>query len=291
MIATQLRAGAVTVHDHRCNRGPDDVPFAEVHGGFSLSYVRRGSFACSARGRHHDLVAGAVLIGRPGDEYVCSHEHHACGDECLSFQFVPELVDAVAAGVELWQASALPPLAATMVAGELAQAAAEGRSDIDLAEAGLLLAARFARLAGASSHAVGTPRAAERNRMVEIALWLDACSDQAIDLECAAARASLSPFHFLRLFSKVLGVSPHQYLVRARLRHAARLLADEERAITDIAYDVGFGDLSNFVRSFRRAAGVSPSGFRALARGDRAAIAASLEVAGFEGFDAAIFRQ
>lgn len=277
MTVRQLRTGAIAVHDHRCSRGPNDVPFTEVHGGFSLSYVRRGSFACHARGRHYDLVAGAVLIGRPGDEYVCSHEHHACGDECLSFAFAPEIVEAVAADDALWQASALPPLAATMVAGELAQAAAEGRSDLDLGEAGLVLAARFAQLAGAASHKAAAPRPAERRRMVEIALWLDASSDQAIDLERAAARAALSPFHFLRLFTKAIGVSPHQYLLRARLRHAARLLAEEDRAVTDIAYDVGFGDLSNFVRSFRRAAGVSPGGFRALARGDRAAIAASLE--------------
>ena len=76
-------------------------------------------------------------------------------------------------------------------------------------------------------------------------------------------------FHFLRLFSAALGATPHQVLVRARLRHAARLLADGGRSITDVAYDVGFGDLSNFVRTFRRAAGVSPRGFRRAARGDR----------------------
>ena len=58
----------------------------------------------------------------------------------------------------------------------------------------------------------------------------------------------------------MLGVTPHQYLVRSRLRHAARLLADDDSAVTDIAYDVGFGDLSNFVRTFHRAAGVSPPG-------------------------------
>ncbi|MGH6779787.1 MAG: helix-turn-helix transcriptional regulator, partial [Bradyrhizobium sp.] len=75
--------------------------------------------------------------------------------------------------------------------------------------------------------------------------------------------------HFLRLFASVLGVTPHQYLVRSRLRHAARLLADEERAVTEIAYDVGFGDLSNFVRTFHRAAGVSPMKFRQASRGIR----------------------
>jgi hypothetical protein len=43
---------------------------------------------------------------------------------------------------------------------------------------------------------------------------------------------------------------------------AARLLSDDARSITDIAYDVGFGDLSNFVRTFRAAAGMSPRTYR-----------------------------
>ena len=88
-------------------------------------------------------------------------------------------------------------------------------------------------------------------------------------LESAARQAGLSPFHYLRVFSRVLGVTPHQYLVRSRLRRAARLLADEERSVTDIAFDVGFADLSNFVRTFHRAAGVSPRGYRRAVKGDR----------------------
>jgi AraC-like DNA-binding protein len=67
----------------------------------------------------------------------------------------------------------------------------------------------------------------------------------------------------------VLGVTPHQYLVRSRLRRAARLLTDDARPITEVALEVGFGDLSNFVRTFHRAAGVSPRRFRQAARGDR----------------------
>jgi AraC-like DNA-binding protein len=57
--------------------------------------------------------------------------------------------------------------------------------------------------------------------------------------------------------------------LRSRLRRAARLLAEDSRPITDIALDIGFADLSNFVRTFHRAAGVSPRRFRDSARGDR----------------------
>jgi AraC-like DNA-binding protein len=104
---------------------------------------------------------------------------------------------------------------------------------------------------------------------VDAARWLDAHAAEPVDLNGAASVVGLSPFHFLRVFASVLGVTPHQYLVRARLRRAARLLADDSRSITDVAFDAGFADLSNFVRTFHRAAGVSPGSFRRAARGDR----------------------
>ena len=100
-------------------------------------------------------------------------------------------------------------------------------------------------------------------------MYIDANADRPITLERSASRAGLSPYHFLRLFARILGVTPHQYLVRARLRRAARLLAEDARAITDVAFDAGFADLSNFVRTFHRAAGVSPRKFRAAAKGER----------------------
>jgi AraC family transcriptional regulator len=82
-----------------------------------------------------------------------------------------------------------------------------------------------------------------------------------------AQQAGLSSYHFLRMFTSAIGVSPHQYLVRVRLRRAARKLVCPEHSITQIAYAVGFADLSNFVRTFRRAAGMSPRAFRTRALG------------------------
>lgn len=270
MAVTRLLAqGPVQVVDYRCSAGPADAPFVEVHDDFSIAYVRRGSFGYRSRGQAFELVAGSLLLGHPGDEYVCSHDHHAGGDECLSLHLPPALVETLGGAPALFRSGSLPPLAEVVVAGELAQAAAEARSDVGLDEAALWLAARFVEVAsGRPRRTVAVP-ARDRRRAVEAALWLDAHAHEPVDLERAAAGAGLSPFHFLRLFSAALGVTPHQYLVRARLRRAARLLADGDLPVTEIAWEVGFGDLSNFVRTFGRAAGVSPRGFRRAARGDR----------------------
>jgi AraC-like DNA-binding protein len=257
------------VTDYRCGAGPEDRPFVELHDDHSLSYVRRGSFGCRTLGRAHELVAGAILIGHPGDEYMCTHDHHAGGDECLSFHFAPELVESIGDRKEMWRTGSLPPLGELIVLGELAQAAAEGRSDLALDEIGMMIAARFVELVSGRERRPERIGPRDRRRAVEAALWLDAHSDKSIALEQAAQEAGLSPFHFLRLFASVLGVTPHQYLVRSRLRHAARLLVHDARPVTDVALDVGFADLSNFVRTFHRAAGVSPRRFRQAARGDR----------------------
>jgi AraC-like DNA-binding protein len=264
---TLFEGNRISVTEFRCTAGPDDKPFAEAFPGHCISYVRKGSFGCHCRGRFHELVTGAILVGYPGDEYVCTHDH-VVGDECLSFFLAPELVGALG-DLGAWRIGSVPPLPELMVLAELAQTAADGSSDVGLDEVGHLLAARFIEAVSGRRAKKLTANLRDRRRAVESALWIDANSHKAITLDDAAEQAGISPFHFLRLFSGVLGVTPHQYLVRSRLRHAARRLADDDSAITDIAYDVGFGDLSNFVRTFHRAAGASPMRFRQASKGDR----------------------
>ena len=258
---------AISVIDYRCEAKPEDAPFVEVHNSFSIAYLRKGAFGCRARGRSFELVAGSILIGYPGDEYICTHEHRG-GDQCLSFHFSPALVEAVGCRPEIWRSVCVPPLPELMVLGELGQAAAEGSSEVGLDEVGMLLADRLVAICSGRQRRPAEARAYDRRRAVEAALWIDANAHQPIDLESTAEEFGLSPFHFLRLFAKVLGVTPHQYLIRSRLRRAARLLADDARPITEVALDVGFADLSNFVRTFHRAAAVSPRSFRQAARGN-----------------------
>jgi AraC-like DNA-binding protein len=272
---TILRRGAISVVDYRCSAGPADVPYPELHHGFSLAYVRRGSFGYRYRGAAYDLVTDSLLVGHPGDEFTCTHEH-VSGDECMSVTLDAATADALGARPDVWRAGGMPPLAEIVVLGELAQSAADATSEIGLDEAALALAARFVAVVAGPRARRRPPSARDRRRAIEAALWLDERSHDQIDLEAAARVAGLSVFHFLRLFASVVGATPHQYLVRARLRNAARLLADHDRSITDVALDVGFTDLSNFVRTFHRAAGMSPGRFRQAARGERRLVSGRL---------------
>jgi AraC family transcriptional regulator len=269
MISTTvLGDGSLTVVDYRCEAGVSVRPFTELHGACSVSFVRKGSFGYASRGIRCELVPGSTLLGYAGDDYVCTHDH-VCGDECLSFQLSPELVEALDDRPATWRAGALPPAPELVVLGELAQAAAEGRGAITLEEAGLLYVVRVVALLRASARPAPTADARARRRAVEAALWIEANAGEEINLGLMARQAGLSRFHFLRLFTGALGITPHQHLVRARLRRAACMLARESCTVSDACFEAGFGDVSNFVNTFRRAAGLSPGAFRRLARGDR----------------------
>lgn len=258
----------VSVLDYRCDARPGEASFDELHAVSSVSYVRRGSFGYRSRGRAFDLVAGATLVGHAGDEFRCTHDHHDMGDECLSIQFSAACVADLGLTCEAWRIGALPALADLMVVGELAEATAQGRTGLGIDEVALAFAARFARVVSGKTEGQGDVHVRDRKRAVEAALYLEARAHETLGVEDLAARIGLSPFHVLRVFRKVLGVTPHQYLVRVRLRRAAQMLMTGA-SITSIAYEVGFGDLSNFVRTFHRAAGVSPRAFRKASRGDR----------------------
>ena len=278
MPATTLfETTSLAVIDYRCTAAPADKPYTEHHSWFSLAYVRKGSFGCCTQGRSFDLVPGSLFVGFPGDEYICSHEHHVCGDECLSFSFAPDMADAVEGDAAAWQAGVLPPLAELMPLGELAQGAASGDNGLSLEEAGGLLVSRFVGLVSGKRPSSQAAQGRVRRRIIETAMRIGRESRKRLSLEAMASWAGLSPFHFLRTFTRTLGLTPHQYLIRCRLADAARLLSEHEVPVTTIAFDVGFDDLSHFIRTFRRATGVAPLRFRGLARGERTDVQASLD--------------
>lgn len=83
----------------------------------------------------------------------------------------------------------------------------------------------------------------------------------------AARAAAVAPHHFLRLFRAAFGITPHQYLTRVRLRHAAQLLTEEGMGVAAACYQVGFESPSSFSLLFRRHFGIPPAGYRAAVTG------------------------
>ena len=92
--------------------------------------------------------------------------------------------------------------------------------------------------------------------------YLERHAGDELSLADAAAAVGVTPYHFVRVFKREIGVTPYRFVMQTRIRNAIALLRDTARPVTDIAYAVGFGDLSNFINFFRREVGCSPLQFR-----------------------------
>jgi AraC family transcriptional regulator len=258
-----------------CTLGPLDKPYPETHqrDAWTIALVRRGNFRYRAgdTNRVHSLRAGWLVLGRPGGDFECSHDHDG-GDDCASLVVSHDLLTEVAAATKghsgpMFPSPVAPPL--PRVAALLERARSRHDADLDeiaylVAEA-VVVAAHQSQLEDVARH---PSHLARINDAIDL---IEASCRRSLSLSDLAAPAGLSPFHFLRVFRRVTGTTPHQYLIGARLRLAARLLLDTSQPVTQIAYEVGFDDLSNFVRTFHRVIGCSPREYRRVAPNHRKA--------------------
>jgi AraC-like DNA-binding protein len=253
------------VQDLICTSGPRDRPFEERHASVSISIVAAGSFRYrSSKGREL-LTPGSLLLGNVGECFECGHEHGE-GDRCLAFHYAPDYFERLAAdagGRGAFHRHRLPPLRALSPLVARALAGVAGAAAVPWEEIAVQLASRTVELAGGLSPVLYQAPPAAEARVARIVRGIERHPEARLALGDLAREAGLSPFHFLRTFEKLTGLTPHQYVLRARLREAAfRLVAEPEKKVLDIALDCGFGDLSNFNRAFRAELGVSPRAYR-----------------------------
>jgi AraC-like DNA-binding protein len=98
-------------------------------------------------------------------------------------------------------------------------------------------------------------------RVVRAKLFIDAHFSAAIDLNNIADEACFSKFHFTRLFKKIYGKTPHQYLTDVRINAGKELLAANE-PVASVCFSVGFDSISSFTGLFHRRVGVTPAAFQ-----------------------------
>lgn len=92
--------------------------------------------------------------------------------------------------------------------------------------------------------------------------FIDAELTSELSLRRLAAVANVSEHHFCRSFKTSTGMTPHQFVLDTRVRHAKRLLRANQSSIGDIAHEVGFSSHAHLCDAFRKVTGLTPKAFR-----------------------------
>jgi AraC family transcriptional regulator len=248
-----------------CTAGIDAPAPEERHEGCTITLIERGSLGYrTVAGKAH-LTPGWLMLGNPGDGYTCSHAlGDGSGDDCIFLSIpAPMLEDSLGAlglpGTRpRFEQAALPPL--PRVAALLANLLADGDEGFALEEG--TLAVVGAVHSAISHRPVPLAGALQEERARSAASCIESRAAEQLSIDDVAQSVGVGSFHLMRSFKRSIGVTPHQYLMRIRLLRAIDLLRDTSLPVTDVAYESGWADLSNFVRTFRRDVGCTPGDFR-----------------------------
>jgi len=248
-----------------CRDGRDAPPVDEQHAAFSVTWVQRGVFGYRSPVGQAVLGPGWLMLGNEGEAYTCSHEHSlGDGDDCVVLGLSGEAMHGVlaalgdAAGHKVFGRAALPPL--PRVAALMQTLLVDGDEGFALEEAALAVVSQVRR--ALDDRPADAPPAPHSALALAAARDIEHRASEPLALDEVAARVGVGAFHLMRVFGSSLGVTPHQYLIRMRLLRAVALLRDTALPVTEVAYDAGWQDLSNFIRTFRREIGCSPGAFR-----------------------------
>jgi AraC family transcriptional regulator len=253
-----------TVHDVVCTAGPRDRPFEERHHWVCIAAVTQGTFQYRTTQGTATLAPGAFLLGNAGACFECGHEH-GVGDRCVSFHFAPDYFEDIVTAVPGARRLdfAVPRVAPSTSLAPLIAAAETAQDDgIELEEVALSVAGAAVAASAATKMSATTASRRDERRVSEALRHIEARAHEPITLAALARGVAMSPYHFLRTFRSVVGITPHQFVLGERLRRAARKLRESAESISTIAYDAGFNDLSTFNRRFRRIMGVTPAAYR-----------------------------
>lgn len=246
-----------------------------------LVVVFGGTGTHLAFGEKHKLTPGDVfLIGEPGPPhgfadtrklalYNVLFERRKLADAMQSQGF-PVLAELGAlelvpgGGVPLHLSAAeLRKVMAILRGMEHEQGQVRSFSELALTARFTLLAVelvRFKRRRPGSSRAAANILGGER--LTELLMLMTEHPEREFSRREMAERLCVSESTLQRIFRARTGFSPHDYLMKLRLKKAATLLLESELTVGEVANETGFADSNYFCRRFRRYAGASPLEFR-----------------------------
>jgi AraC family transcriptional regulator len=268
LTSNTLASGAGwEVTDVVCTAGPSDRPFEEQHGSVCIAAVSEGTFQYRTKNGTALLAPGALVLGNAGHCFECGHEH-GVGDRCLALHLTPAYWEEIVASVPGARQTAfgvphLPPRLSLVPLLAAAEAAREKDDAAEFEELALRLAGKVAMALTGGKQAGRRPSTRDERRVTGALRRIEAASHERLLLADLAREAAMSPYHFLRTFMQVVGMTPHQFTLRTRLHRVAVQLRRLDEPVSAIAFDAGFNDLSTFNRRFRWVMGTNPGAWRA----------------------------
>jgi AraC family transcriptional regulator len=177
-------------------------------------------------------------------------DHAAVAQTCAGFEIPSE-----------FEYDTVVPVEDELVAACLRALLAEAKKDYESGELyGDAIAASLSAhllFRYATRKALQEPRGGlAKKTLAMVCEYIDEHASERIRLNDLAALAHLSPYHFSRLFKQSTGLSPYQYLMRARVKLARRLINKGDMTLKEVSRVTGFYDSSHFARVFKRVTGV-----------------------------------
>ena len=253
----------------RCERGWSLQPHwsAGLHD-CDLWYVWSGTGRMELNDREISLGPGVCVWMRPGGLYYARHNpedpievtyihftpHTADGRPCVRGRRLPPEVHSV--GDTLFFGAALEKIIRLL--------RPPVRSARHREEAEHLLSALILELLGGDGEKPATGWNPYRVAVEKHAARIYAQPGSTPQVRELARELSLSPDHYSKVFRKVAGISPRELIQRARADRASQLLRESGMAVGEIASQLGYSDVFQFSRLFKKRTGRSPSAWRSL---------------------------
>lgn len=258
-IVPIFTTGDISLHRFNHPVEHEDQPYEELASSYMASFVEDGRFNLEVGDSAWRVNAGDVMLSRPGMRFRASFDGDRFNDICLTLTYLAASDDRFDPD-DSWtktNKSVLPASGRIRYLRWGLQRAAASNS---------VMFAEYCATEIFREVPQSDPKRPLSNRRFH---WYAERIEHArlrleenLDADMTAAELSrevgMSMFHFTRIFAELIGMPPHQYRLRQRLKAARAMLLDG-RNVTETCFACGFGNLSHFSRSFARRYGVSPS--------------------------------
>ena len=263
--------------DFKCHCVECSVSEPEYNNGFSVSFIRKGFFEYQTFKRKDEIHVGRVLISKPGFEHVTRHIENQPDVVTIFYfkrHFFEESLVEVYGKKLSWiltnndihslMLTATPEL--EYIHHRIFKTITSGvYNSLEIDELVIILLEKVIMVLDdyAAPELVNDRTKQHHLITIESAReYILKHFSENISLQNLATHCFVSPFHFSRIFKKIAGESPHQYLTAVRLTHAKVLLTETTVPVAAITYECGFNSPEHFVTAFKQHFKTTPSSLR-----------------------------